>query len=549
MQPTEGFSIPRRAMDVEDYIDIARRHRGWIFGPFLFTLVASVVGVYMWPDSYESEAVIMIEPQKVPTNMVQSAVNQAMTDRITSIADTIESRNVLTTIIQTQGLYPKERSREPIEDVIETMKGKISLAPVTTVGTASEKAAAFAIRFSYENRYLAQRVTEDLVSRFIDESKSNRSNATYQTLQLMQDLKDQAQKELDEVETKLTQFRVENHGRLPDEVESNRQQFISLETSQNYLKTQYDSAQQAKMTIESNIAILRERKAAISKEPDPSLIPAPPKSQKLVEAERSVETLQTALSQLRQQYTETYPDVVTVKTQLEDARKKRDQIAQEDDAAHKAAASVKRVDPQLQREMINLDEQIESLQNESAAKQVQMDGYTNQMKQREKDMAMAATRIEATPVSQKEYDELTRDRDLAKEKYEDAAAKLSKAQTSEEMENRAQGETLSILDPASLPVNPSEPKRPLDISIAAGIGLLLGIVIAGAREMKDTSLKNLKDVRAYTKMSILGSIPLLENDFVVRRRKRLAWLGWTTACLAAAVVISGSIVYYYATKQ
>jgi len=38
MQPTEGMSIPRRALDVEDYIDIIRRHKGWIFGPFLFTL-------------------------------------------------------------------------------------------------------------------------------------------------------------------------------------------------------------------------------------------------------------------------------------------------------------------------------------------------------------------------------------------------------------------------------------------------------------------------------------------------------------------------------
>jgi hypothetical protein len=117
------------------------------------------------------------------------------------------------------------------------------------------------------------------------------------------------------------------------------------------------------------------------------------------------------------------------------------------------------------------------------------------------------------------------------------------------MENRSQGETLNILNPPSRPSSPSEPKRGLDISIAAAVGLLLGIVTAGAREMKDTSLKNLKDVRAYTKMSILGSIPLLENDFVVRRRRRLAWLGWTTACLTAAVVISGSIVYYYATRQ
>src|SRR5204863_7305861 len=126
--------------------------------------------------------------------------------------------------------------------------------------------------------------------------------------------------------------------------------------------------------------------------------------------------------------------------------------------------------------------------------------------------------------------------------------KLSKAQIAQDMEGRKQGETLELLDPASLPINPTEPKRPLIISIGAAFGLILGVIIAGAREMKDTSLKNLKDVRAYTQMSILGSIPLLENDFVLRRRKRLAWLGWTTACLAAVVTMAGSVVYYFVTK-
>jgi len=81
--------------------------------------------------------------------------------------------------------------------------------------------------------------------------------------------------------------------------------------------------------------------------------------------------------------------------------------------------------------------------------------------------------------------------------------------------------------------------------MGAGLGLLLGLVIAGAREMKDTSLKNLKDVRAYTQIAILGSVPLLENDFVVRRRRRMAWLAWTTACLLAVVTMAGSVVYYY----
>ena len=134
MQITDGFSVPRRPLDVEDYIDIMRRHRGWIFGPFLLTLVISVVGVYLWPDSYVSQATVKVQPQQVPQNMVQSAVNQAMTDRISSMSQTILSRATLTTIINNFGLYPRERRSMPIEDVIENMKKKIEILPVANVG-------------------------------------------------------------------------------------------------------------------------------------------------------------------------------------------------------------------------------------------------------------------------------------------------------------------------------------------------------------------------------------------------------------------------------
>jgi hypothetical protein len=153
--------------------------------------------------------------------------------------------------------------------------------------------------------------------------------------------------------------------------------------------------------------------------------------------------------------------------------------------------------------------------------------------------------ISSTPLGEQRYGDLLRERDQASKKYLDLAAHLNVANLSQDLENRGQGEKLEVLDSATVPQTPSEPKRPQIIGIGAGLGLLLGVVIAAAREMKDTSLKNLKDVRAYTQMAILGSVPLLENDFVVRRRKRMAWLGWTTACLVAVVTMAGSIVYYY----
>jgi uncharacterized protein involved in exopolysaccharide biosynthesis len=60
------LSVPRRALDVEDYIDILRRHWMWIAGPSLAGVVISVVVAFLWPDTFKSEAVLRITPHAGP---------------------------------------------------------------------------------------------------------------------------------------------------------------------------------------------------------------------------------------------------------------------------------------------------------------------------------------------------------------------------------------------------------------------------------------------------------------------------------------------------
>ena len=157
-------------------------------------------------------------------------------------------------------------------------------------------------------------------------------------------------------------------------------------------------------------------------------------------------------------------------------------------------------------------------------------------------------RIGSTPIADQEFSALTRDYDSAKMEYQQLLAKQSDARRGQEVEKRNQGETLELLDAASLPVEPTEPKRPLIILGGALMGLVLGLVLTGGREMKDTTLKNLKDVRAYTNLTVLGSIPLLEDDVVVMRRKRLTLLAWSTSILVGILVMAGSYYYYITTK-
>ncbi len=551
MNPTEGFSVPRRALDVEDYVDIVRRHKGWIFGPFLLSVVVTVVGVYLWPDTYVSQAMVKVTPQQVPETMVQASINQAMFDRINSMEQVILSRGTLTTIINNFGLYQRERTRMPIEDVIELMRKNVQVVPVANPNTQNRTIPAFAVQFAYEDRYKAQRVVSDLVGRFIEENQRNRSNATYQTTQFMKDELESAKKELDADENKLSEFRTQYNGRLPDQANSNMNALQSANLQLTSLDTAISRANQDKLQLENRRQIYRDQLAELNKTPPPEAVAQVQKNEKLAEAERDITQLEDALRNLRQKYSDNFPDVQTVQGRLAAAKQKRDEIAKEDASSkknEKQAPARMPDNPQVVREKRDLDANIRQLDAAIEAKELEIANLNKDVKRTNEAIKNLQSRIEAVPMGEKQYSELMRDRDTAKEHYIELEQKLSRAQIAQEMEARKQGEMLELLDPASLPQTQTEPKRGMIIAIGAGVGLLLGVVIAGAREMKDTSLKNLKDVRAYTQMAILGSVPLLENDFVVRRRKRLAWLGWTTACLAAVVIMAGSIVYYYTTK-
>ena len=125
MQPLyDPLAIQRRALDVEDYIDVIRRHQAWILGPALASLVISVVVAFLWPDTYVSQATIRVTPPQIPENLISMPMNVDMGQRISQMTQQITSRANLTNIINTYQLYPRERRRLPLEDVIEDMRAK-----------------------------------------------------------------------------------------------------------------------------------------------------------------------------------------------------------------------------------------------------------------------------------------------------------------------------------------------------------------------------------------------------------------------------------------
>ena len=549
-QQQDNFGVVRRALDIEDYIDIARRHRGWILGPTFAALVMSVVGAHLWPDTYRSTATLRVVSPVISEAMLQSAVSSTLNERINSMMASVKSRTVLQTIISTYDLYPSEVKRKPIEDVVVDMGSKIGISPVQSVNVgAKTSTAAFTIAFDYVDRFKAQKVVTDLVSRFMTENMKEQMGKTYQGIQFFIDQAELARKQLEEVETKVADFRTQYQGRLPDQVDANHQMMNSLQTRLQMVQSNISRASQDAMLLQTNLSVEQEKRRSVKEFTE---IPEGEraKNDKLIEYDREIQNLEKIISVLKDQYTENFPDLKGARIRLGTVRKERDVLARED--AAKTAAMPggprKRIDPDAARMAVELDANIKRFQGAIEAKAVELEEQNKEAREIHSSIRALDAKIQSIPATERQYFELLRDRDLKKNHYAEEEVKLQKMRSGGQVEERKLGETLEQMDQPSLPVTPTEPKRPVIIVAGTVIGLFLGLVLAGAREVKDTSLKNLKDVRAYTKMVVLGSIPLLENDLVVRRRRRITWLGWTIAVLVGVAVMTGSVIYYYATK-
>lgn len=563
MQMQETFEIGRRSMDMEDYVDVLRRHKSWILGPLFAGIVVATVVAFLWPDTYVSYAVVRVTAAQVPERYVQSGLNQMLNERISSIEQQVVSRTTLINIIQTLDLYDRDRRRLPMEDVVDRMKNKdLSFGQVTTIQGQASRAGAFPVSFKYEDRYKAQKVTKEIVSRLISENTRVQLGITQNTTEFLTEEVAKAKTRLDQIEQSLTGFRMKNAGRLPDERAMNFSALQSVENRITTLNTGIQRINQEKLMLESQIRLQREHynqtmasALAMANAPTGEAAKTRVANERLVTLEREIQGAEQILVQLRDLYKESYPDVQRVKGNLENLkRQKVDLVKREEEAAKAEGSAVPTakpaaVKPVVQtRDMQGMQSTLRQMESLAQAKVTEVQDYTSELARLNAQVRDFQTRIGSTPMADQEFLSLSRDYESAKLEYQQMLAKQSDAKRGQEVERRNQGETLELLDDASLPNEPTEPKRGFIIGAGAALGLMLGVVLVGVREMKDTTLKNLKDVRAYTQLTVIGSIPLLEEDLVVKRRKRLTLLAWSTAILIGTIVMGGSFYYYIANR-
>ena len=107
------------------------------------------------------------------------------------------------------------------------------------------------------------------------------------------------------------------------------------------------------------------------------------------------------------------------------AKKQREAIVKQEEAKKPDAPAARPSNPQIRQRTTGPEVAMQRIQGLIQAKDLEMDDYKKQSVELEKTIKMYQARMESVPVGIKEYDQLTRERDLAKKDYEDLDRRLN----------------------------------------------------------------------------------------------------------------------------
>jgi uncharacterized protein involved in exopolysaccharide biosynthesis len=548
-------SVSRRPPDVEDYIDMLRRHRSWIIGPTYAGLVIAVVVAFFWPDTFESTAILRIMPQVVSERMVPDTLDMQMTQRIEELRTKIQSRSFLTVMIQDEKLklYPRLVQRYTMEDAIAQMQKDVQIAPYGISAAAGRGQAAFIVKFRYPDKYKAKLVVERLVTEFVTQNVYVQDESAKRTRSFIGDQLKEAKDKLDTIQTNIAKFRTENTGRLPENAAYNGQQLGTLQNQVNSFDERVNNLEMEKRGLQNTLQSRADLLGFMTAATEESAPAQARVDQSLAQLDRAIQNEESNLAVLKQTYRDSFPKVKEQVAKIDNLKQQREkeQAKQEEQqqqpvnpaGAKKGLSLRDQASLQQQRDQIksvqtqldNIDLQVQRIAADKAKVQKQIEGVQ--------------AKIDASPSIDQQYASLTQDRMLANATYDDLAKKEGQSETAQDIQEGHLGEQLEVLDQATLPANPVDPNRLVVWpGVGVAMGLMLGLVLAGAKEAKDSSLKNLKDVRAYTNLPVLSSIPLLENALLVRRKRRLFWLAWTTAIIVGSTAMFVSMTYWMTPK-
>ncbi|MCX7102463.1 MAG: lipopolysaccharide biosynthesis protein [Methylobacter sp.] len=526
-----------------DYLEMVTRRKYYILLTWLFVSLASVIIAYNLPKVYRSTATILIEAA-IPTKLFEASTSQFAEEQIQSIYQRVMTTDKVLSIIEESGLYnevkgsTKFQLTELFKKNAEVKLAKSTLTPQTHSGMAE---IAFDVSFTDINASKAQEIASKLVTLFIAQNDKARTQRAIKATDFLIDESDKLNKDLQEIDKKIAQYKELNNFSLPEQMQGN---LSLIDRTENELR---DTDNQIRSTKE-RIVFLTAELARAQKDIPGSLEKNTPQNREdelrilqaqylkysgiyseihpsVIRLKREIKALESSFNEkpvagaiqeqlldaklelklLEETYTANHPDVVQQKKQieaLEQQLKKAPAITklEGDSVLHKANPAY-----------FGVEEQYKSSQSELQSLFQKKEYLKSKLEK------MQAVLLEA-PQVEMGYTDLIRERDNAIKKYTQLKEKLLDAKLVQTLEQQQQGQTLTVIEQ---PVIPEQPEKAIRRNVAIGgffMGIIAGFGIALLMEYLEPGVRGYRAIMEVTGLMPLVVVPYIESPSEVDRR-------------------------------
>ncbi|WP_022668883.1 GumC family protein [Desulfospira joergensenii] len=526
----------------DQIIDVIVRGKWIIIIPICLSLTLGVFMTLTSHKTYEASTLILVQPQRVPTNYVQSVVTSTISQRISTISQQILSRSNLEKIIDQFGLFANSESMY-LEDKIAKMRKKIKVK----IERARHGAEAFSISFTGSEPQRVMRIANTLASYFMDENLKVREAQAIGTSEFLDSELEKTRKRLEDREQKLAQYRAKYLGGLPDELETNLRTLDRLQQQLIEKNTMLREARNGLNMLEKQIAQSKEIASQSFQDPIGEFEFEEDENFTEAESEKKLAVVKNQYDNLLLRYTKKHPDVAKLKKTMEKLEKsieeeknalKEEQISEGSNMEMETVQDEENTDNEAQN--IGAMSNFAAMQQEAQLKQIknEIQKIQSDISAIEKSMKLYQKRVEDTPKRELELQSLKRDYSNIQSVFHSLLGRKLEAELSVNMEKKQKGEQFRILDHARLPEKPISPNVQLFfmVSVVGGAGIGTGIVFL-LEILNFSVIRRDEQIEKNLGLNILATIPPLEKSSD-RLRRRITTMVFTGCCVYAGIFLA-----------
>ncbi|MBL1264896.1 GumC family protein [Candidatus Methylomicrobium oryzae] len=554
-----------------DYLDLVKRRKYCIGVTWALVTLIAVIVAYNLPKIYRSTATLLIEAP-VPAKFVDTSVSQYGEEQIQSIYQRVLSTDNILAIIESSDLYHDIKDGFTKHELAEVFRGStdVELRTSSIAPKAHSQMAeiAFDISFSDSDPVSAKEIASQLASLFIEQNDKARTQRATKATEFLTEETDKLNRELQEIDAKIAQFKEQHPFSLPEQVEGNqaaidraeselrdsesqiratkeRIAFLTAELArvQEELPSDFDERATPKSKGEA-VRMLRAkyfRFSGVYSPSHPSLIRLKREIKALdptFEGQLSAQDIQNQLAQarselelLKETYAGNHPDIARRKKQIDKLERQlkivstHSQKNQELQAMHNTNPLYFGVEAQYKSSLSEL----ESLTQKQDYLKAKIENLHN--------VLIQAPQVEMA------YTDMIRTRDNIIKKYNQLKEKRLDAKLAQTLEEQQQGQTLTLIEQ---PVIPRHPEKAIRRKVAIGgffMGLVAGLGVAFLLDFLEPGIRGYRAVRDATGLMPLVVIPYIESPYelqaqlVKQGQMRKAMLRSALALVMLAIVV------------